>query len=180
MRSPDPAWAAPFMTFGAACAVAGGGLRVASSFIPWSPASPWLETLYGVIDLCLLFALVAVYLRAADGIGLAGLFFFVVSLGAQASIVGPDPTVFGIDFYQAGAAGLLIGLAGLSVQLLRARALAIPSILWLASVAAGFGSAATGSPTGALAAGAVLGLGFMWAGALMLRSPFEAALRPAS
>jgi hypothetical protein len=157
--------------FGAVCAVVGGALRVVSTFIPWAPASPWLETLYGVIDVCLLFGLIAVYLRTAERIGVVGLFFFAVSLGAEASIVGPDAVMFGIDFYQLGCAVLLIGLLGLSVQMLRVGVLRVPAGLWLASVVAGFGANAIGGKVGVLAAGAILGVGFLCAGVLILHRP---------
>jgi hypothetical protein len=157
--------------FGAVCAVVGGGLRIASTFIPWAPASPWLETLYGVIDIGLLFGLIAVYLRTAERIGMVGLFFFVVSLAAEASIVGPVAVMFGIDFYQVGCAVLLVGLLGLSVQMLRVGVLRIPAGLWLASAVSGFGANATGSKLGVLAAGAVLGVGFLCAGVLILHRP---------
>ena len=150
------------------CAVAGGGMRIVSAFIPWAPASPWLETLYGAIDICLLFGLIAVYLHAATRVGLVGLVFFIVSLVADASIVGPDAAMFGIDFYSVGVAGLLVGLAGLSVQLLRTKVLPVPAGLWLCSVVAGFGSSALGAKLGVVAAGGVFGLAFLCAGALIL------------
>ena len=150
------------------CAVAGGGLRIVSALIPWAPASPWLETLYGAIDICLLFGLIAVYLHAAERIGLTGLVFFIVSLAADASIVGPDAVMFGIDFYSVGVAGLLIGLAGLSVQMLRTKVLALPAGLWLCSVVAGFGSSALGAKLGVVAAGGVFGLAFLSAGVLLI------------
>ena len=172
MRGPDRTPAAALGVFGAACAVVGGGLRIVSAFIPWAPASPWLETLYGVIDICLLFGLIAVYLHAAERIGLVGLVFFIVSLAADASIVGPDAVMFGIDFYQVGVAGLLIGLAGLGVQMLRTRVLLVPAGLWLCSVVAGFGSSALGAKLGVTAAGGVFGLAFLCAGVLLLtRAP---------
>ncbi|HAJ47992.1 MAG TPA: hypothetical protein DCL54_15575, partial [Alphaproteobacteria bacterium] len=62
------------------------------------PQSPVLEVLYAVIDLSLLFGLVAIYLRVAPALGWPGLLAFAVSGAGLASIVGPDTEMFGIDW----------------------------------------------------------------------------------
>ena len=121
---------------GAMAAVVGGALRIVSTFIPYEPNSPGLEALYGVIDLGLMFGLVAVYIASAEAIGMAGLALFLVALAGVASIVGPDAPAFGIDFYRAGALVFVAGLAGLSVQLLRAGLMRMSAALWLATFAA--------------------------------------------
>ena len=158
------------ITFGAAGACLGGGLRIVSSFIPWTPASPWLESLYGVIDLGLLFGLIGVYLSVAEAIGRLGLAFFVLSLSAQASLVGPEANLFGIDFCQLGAAGVLLGLGCLALKMVQARVKRIPAGPWLASALIGFGSTALHSAIGILVCGVILGLGFVVAGGVILQT----------
>ncbi len=122
---------------GGVCALVGGTLRVGSAFIPYAADSAPLEALYAAIDITLLFALIAVYLANADAVGGWGLAFFIVALAALASIVGPDTTAFGVDFYQIGAAVFALALAGLSIQLLRARAAMIAAGLWIACAVLG-------------------------------------------
>lgn len=152
---------------GAAAAILGGVLRVVSSFIPYNADSLALETLYGVIDLSLLFGLLAVYISSAEPIGLAGLGAFVVATAGLSSIVGPDDNAFGIDFYRLGAIVFVVGLAGVSVQLLRNRTLIVSALLWLATLAASLLALVL---TQAFAvAGMCLGAGFAIAGIDILR-----------
>jgi hypothetical protein len=147
-------------------AVIGGTLRIASTFVPYEPDSGQLETLYGVIDLCLLFGLIAIYITSAEAVGVAGLGFFIVALAGLASIVGPDAQAFGIDFYRVGALVFVAGLAGLSIQLLRVRLMAPSAVLWIMTFAAGLASTAV--PQAFLASGLCLGVSFVLAGIGML------------
>jgi hypothetical protein len=165
---------AGLVRFGAWAAVAGGALRMASTFIPYEAASAPLETLYGVIDLCLLFGLIAVYVANAEAVGLLGLCAFLVGLSGVASIVGPDSTVFGIDLYRIGALVFVTGLAGLSVQLLRARVMMLSASLWIATFVASL--AASVLPQAFMAAGLCIGAGYLAAGFGLMR---KALLRPA-
>ena len=118
---------------GAAAAITGGALRIVSTFIPHEANSPGLEALYGVIDLGLMFGLVAVYIASAEAVGIAGLALFLVALAGVASIVGPDAPAFGGDLYRIGALVFVAGLAGLSVQLLRAGVMRVSVGFWLAT-----------------------------------------------
>ena len=70
---------AELVRFGAVAAVVGGVLRIASTFIPYEANSAPLETLYGVIDLCLLFGLIAGYLAHAEAVVLVGRFAFLLA-----------------------------------------------------------------------------------------------------
>lgn len=153
--------------FGAVAAVAGGVLRIASAFIPYEAGSAPLETLYGLIDLCLLFGLVAVYVAHAEATGLLGLAAFLVALAGVASIVGPDSMAFGVDFYRVGAVVFVTGLAGLSVQLLRARVASLGAWFWIATFVASLASVAV--PQAFLAAGLCIGAGYAAAGFGLLR-----------
>ena len=155
----------------------GGGLRIVSSFVPYEAGSATLETLYGVIDLCLLFGLLAVYVASAEVVGMFGLAMFLVALAGVASIVGPDAQAFGIDFYHVGALVFVIGLAGLSVQLVRARRMMASAALWTATLVASLASIAL--PQAFLAAGICIGAGYVAAGLSLLRERRVLALIPA-
>ncbi len=113
---------------GALAAILGGALRIVSSFIPYEANSAPLEALYAVIDVCFVFGLIAIYITSAEAVGMAGLAAFLVAMTGLASIVGPDPQAFGIDFYRAGALVFVLGLAGLSVQLFRARLMTVAGV----------------------------------------------------
>ncbi|HOZ26409.1 MAG TPA: hypothetical protein PLH23_18795 [Hyphomonadaceae bacterium] len=169
--------AAGLVRFGAVAAVIGGGLRIVSSFVPYEAGSATLETLYGVIDLCLLFGLLAVYVASAEVVGMFGLAMFLVALAGVASIVGPDAQAFGIDFYRVGALVFVIGLAGLSVQLVRARRMMASAALWTATPVASLASIAL--PQAFLAAGICIGAGYVAAGLSLLRERRVLALIPA-
>lgn len=164
---------AGLVRFGAVAAVVGGALRIASTFIPYEAESAPLETLCGVIDLCLLFGLVAVYVAHAEATGLWGLAAFLVALAGVASIVGPDSTAFGVDFFRVGAMVFVIGLAGLSAQLLRARVASLSAWFWIATFIASLASVAV--PQAFMAAGLCVGAGYVAAGFGLLR---ERALQP--
>ena len=154
---------------GAAAAVVGGALRIVSTFIPYEANSPELEALYGVIDLGLMFGLVAIYLASAEAVGMIGLALFLAALAGVASIVGPDAPAFGIDFYRIGALVFVAGLAGLSVQLLRAGLMRMSAALWLATLAASLATFVV--PQSFVAAGLAIGAGYVLAGIELLRSP---------
>ncbi len=120
---------------GGAAALLGGLLRIIFSFVPYREATAWLEVFYALIDVCLLFGLVAVYLRYAEHLGATGAIAFVFSAIGIASIVGPDAIMFGIDFYKAGALTMVTGLLILSIQMLRNKILLWASSLWILSFA---------------------------------------------
>lgn len=155
---------AELVRYGASAAVAGGLLRVVSAFIPYVPDSPGLELLYGIVDVLLLFGLMGLYAAYAEKTGWTGLAGFVVATIGLAIIVGPDAVAFGVEFYLAGSACLLAGLAVLSIGLLVARRLRLSAGLWLGSLALALIGAWARQPLLLAAAGAVLGLAFMAAG----------------
>lgn len=166
-RADLAARATGLVRFGAVAAVIGGALRIVSSFVPYEADPVALEALYGVIDLCLLSGLLAVYVANAEAVGIAGLAMFLVALAGVASIVGPDAQAFGVDFYRIGALVFVLGLAGLSVQLLRARRLGVSAALWIATLVASLAS--TGLPQAFMAAGVFIGAGYVAAGVALLR-----------
>ncbi len=165
---------AGLVRFGAAAAVVGGALRMVSTLIPYEADSAAFEMLYGVIDLGLLFGLIAIYIANAEAVGLAGLGAFLVALAGVASIVGPDSTAFGVDLYRIGALVFVAGLGGLSVQFLRARVMAPGAWLWIATFVASLVS--TVLPQAYLAAGLCIGTGFVVAGLGLIRGSSQPPL----
>ena len=151
-------------TFGAACGVVCGGLRVASAFIPYVTNSPGLEALYFAIDVGLLFGLLSLYLRTQATMGPGFLPAFVLAFVGLASIVGPDTVLFGIELYQLGSLVFVVGLTFMSVMLLRRRQMRPSAYLWLGTAAATVFIATTASPWAFTVAGVTLGGGFVLAG----------------
>ncbi len=149
---------------GAAAAILGGSLRVVSTFVPYKPDSPRLELLYGTVDILMLFGLMAVYSNVSRRIGWTGMAGFILAASSLASIVGPDPDRFGIDFYEAGASGLLVGLALLAAALLKHRRLQPAALLWLAALASALIGILSSLELAVTFAGLLLGLGFAAAG----------------
>jgi hypothetical protein len=146
-------------------AVLGGSLRIAAAFVPYTPQSTALEAFYAVIDVSLLFGLTAIYLREAEALGWPGLAAFAVSFVGLASIVGPDTTMFGIDWYQFGSAVTAVALAALGATLLVARRMIAASLCWIATP---FVSVLAPPEFGTQAAGVLFGVGFVAAGVNLL------------
>ncbi len=155
--------------WGAWCGMAGGALRVGSSFIPWHADDAPLEMLYAAIDLGMLFGLIAVGLAAGKALGRIGFAAWVIATAALASIVGPDPVAFGIDFYRLGAGVFVLALGAMGARLVWRRTLTNAATLWLASAGLAIVAGATASPVAVVAAGITLGLGFVLAGRTLLR-----------
>ena len=155
----------------AAAAILGGALRIASSFIPWTPDSAPLEVLYDVIDVLLLFGLMGVYFATRASTGIFGFAAFAIAETGIASIVGPDTTAFGIDTYQTGVLVITAGLTLFAIQLLLTRAMPWwASVCWIASTVIGVGATAGGNAAlGFVAGGVLFGLGFIAAGVALLR-----------
>ncbi len=159
-------------------AIAGGMLRIVSAFVPWVPASAGLEVFYLCIDVALLAGLFGVYLSLAEELGVLGLIAFGVAAAALASLVGPDPERFGIDFYGFGSSIHAAGLAGLGVVLWRTRAGSrAVAAAWIAVPLLAVGFEAAGYPAlGFQLVGIVYGAGFVAAGGGLLkraRSDFD-------
>jgi len=152
------------LVLGAACAVLGGGLRIATSFIPYVSASPILEGLYFIVDISLLFALLAIYLREEATAGMGFPAASALAFIGLASIAGPDTVKFGIDFYQLGSMAFVVGLTFMSVTLLHRRQMKLSAFLWLGTAAATAVFVVTSSPLALTLAGVTLGGGFVLAG----------------
>lgn len=162
MSSPE-AW-------GARSAIIGGVLRIAASFVPYTAESIALETFYAIIDVFLLFGLFAMFSRLASRpqhLATAGL---VIAIIGQASIIGPDTEMFGVDFYLAGTTVLLVGLGLTSAAMMRAGAMRSAALYWLGCIVLALAAAIVGSSILAAAAGIVFGMGFIVAGRALLRT----------
>ncbi len=153
---------------GALAAIAGGAPRVISGFIPYSEGALGLEIFYGLIDLCLLFGLFAVYLKSAERLGWPGLISFLVAAVGLASIVGPDTTLWGVDLYRLGAAVLMVGLSALAAVMLWRRVLKQAALYWLAAFAVGLLATLTSSQLAFAVAGMLFGVGFVSAGVTLI------------
>jgi hypothetical protein len=154
-----------------AAAIAGGFLRVLSSFsLVRDPQA--LEWLYSAIDVLLLFGLMGIYLSRADRLGFLGLASFGVAVASLSFIGGPDADPFGFSTYEQGAAALAIAMVGLSIAWVRAREkpLAAP-LCWFGSVVAVgvLNFIPPLSQYGFALAGMLFGLGFVLAGIGLLR-----------
>ena len=157
------------VSIGGAAAVAGGALRIVSSFIPYQPETLWLETLYAVEDYFMLVGISAIYLHFSGQLGALGVFAFCLTSAGFASIVGPDPVMFGVNFYELGALAIIVGLAALSAQMLRNRIAYAASIMWLISAALTLSSIAFEAYYLVVGAGVFFGSAFVSAGLVLFR-----------
>jgi hypothetical protein len=165
----------------AAAAIAGGALRVLSSF-PLTDDAVALEWLYTAIDVLLLFGLIGIYLERASKLGFLGLASFAVAVAALSFIGGPDADPFGFSTYQEGATVLAIAMVGLAIAWLRAgeRPLVAPACWFASVIAAGvLGWLPDPAPSlGLPAAGVLFGVGFVGAGIDLTRRAGLAGGRP--
>lgn len=172
-----------FLTIAARCAIIGGVLRIVASFIPYIPESPWPETpwlegYYAVIDICLMFGLIGIFAQTVDIISVWGKFGWTIAMIGQASIIGPDARMFGIDFYMAGSVTLLTGLAIWSLAMLRGGVMRAAAGWWLTGGGLAVATILSGIAGLVPAAGVALGFGFVHAGRACLAPPQPTA-RPA-
>src|SRR5262245_10479230 len=104
------------LRLGAVAAMAAGSLRIAASFIAYSdPTTVAQELFYLVIDLCILYGVLAVYFFQLAEVGSLGFAGFLLALSGVAIIVGPDGSIGGISMYQVGSGSLLVGLTLISI-----------------------------------------------------------------
>jgi hypothetical protein len=146
-------------------ALAGGLLRIASTFIPWDASNPKIEALALIIDVAPLLGLMGIYFAHREKLGWLGFTAFALAEAGIASIVGPDTVAFGIDTYLAGVHAISIGLALLGILMLTTRVEALAAVCWVASLAVGLGGGVVGyGAQGFMIGGILFGLGFFAAG----------------
>jgi hypothetical protein len=100
---------------GGLAAVFAGILRAINSFIPSNAPSEWLEVIYFMTDLFILFGMIGLYgfqHRESKLWGLSGFLLVIVGVGI---IIGPDGVMFGAEMYPVGSLILAIGLILFSV-----------------------------------------------------------------
>jgi len=158
------------VSIGGVAAIAGGALRIVSAFIPYQPETLWLETLYAVEDYFMLVGISAFYLHFSGQLGALGVLAFCLTSAGFASIVGPDPIMFGVNFYELGALAIIVGLAALSAQMLRKGIAYAASILWLISVALTLSSVVFEAYYLVVGAGVFFGSAFVSAGWVLFRN----------
>ena len=149
-----------------------------SAFLPASEPSAALEWLYLLIDVLLLFGLLAVYVYQRAESGILGFAGFLLAVTGLESIGGPDGKIGDVDIYTAGAALIGIGLVGLAAGSWRSRKLPryVPALWVLSTVVGMSGFLVPGSTIPFQIAGVAFGLGFVVAGIRLwldpaLRSP---------
>lgn len=106
---------------GAICGVTAGVLRTVSSFDFLYEGRTIKEILYCLVDLNMLFAIVAIQLHQTASTGKMGFAGFVLALGGTAFIAGPDAELAGVNSYQVGAPVVGLGFILLSIAAFRAR-----------------------------------------------------------
>jgi catechol 2,3-dioxygenase-like lactoylglutathione lyase family enzyme len=160
----------------AASAIVAGALRILAAFIPYVPESPALETLYATIDCGFLFGLAAIYWPVSQRLGRSGAAGYVIATIGAASLIGPDPRMFGLEFYMVGSAIFELGLLILAFACLCRKILGVTALLWIASLAAAvIAVAAGGNDIAFKVAGSALGLSFVWGGFVTLVAARSAA-----
>ena len=156
------------LRLGAVAAMAAGTLRIAASFIAYSdPPTVAQELFYLVIDLCILYGVLAVYFVQRVEVGSLGFAGFLLALSGVAIIVGPDGSIGDVGMYQVGSASLLLGLTLISIAGWRAARLPRYALAtWILSTVFGILGSLPGAPTiFLLLAGLAFGIGFVGAGA---------------
>ncbi|MFM5895134.1 MAG: hypothetical protein ACKOQM_11995 [Novosphingobium sp.] len=157
----------------AIAAALAGVLRLIAQFIPYVPDSAGLELLYGAIDVGFTLAMTGLVALCAPRIPWPGLVLLLTALIGVASIVGPDKTAFGIDFYLAGSAVFALSLGLAAPWLARLPGLKAPAGAWALGALAALASAAGLGAAAFAAAGLLLALGFvlavpaLWRGAAL-------------
>ena len=129
-----------------------------------------MEWLYLVIDILLMFGVIAVYLYQHVESGLWGFVGFVLAVIGIETIGGPDGKIGSVDVYMTGASVIGLGMVLLSVGSWRANRVprCVPAV-WVLST--GLGVIAVLAHMSGLAfqiAGVLFGLGFVGAGVHIL------------
>ncbi len=158
-----------------AAAIAGGLLRVASTFTASALDASTLQLSYFVTDVMLLFGLLGIYLRNRDALRWGGSIGF--ALGMVGILTIRSAALLGSKGYEIGAGALLVGLAILGFAALAYRTSArVPAVLWLTSLVLGtVGAVAPGFAWSTALAGIAFGLGFALAGWELLRQASPSA-----
>lgn len=159
--------------FGGCSATVAGVLGLATFFIEHQPRSAPHEALYAVIDFGLMFAVLAIWVASGDRLGRIGFLGFIAALSGIASIFGPDPEWFGVDFYRLGSTVFAVGMAIIAVQLFGTPFLRISAIIWFSGILFGAASLFLVFLPPEIAR-ALMNIGFLVAGIQLLRrSPFH-------
>jgi len=153
------------MRWGGLAAVVAGALRTGASFWPAAEPGVALEILYLVIDVLILFGILAIYGFQSDRIGSSGFVGFLFAVIGTAIIAGPDGTIGMVNMYEVGSLSLGVGLVVLAVASWMARTLPRwVAILWVMSTMMGILGAAAGLQSLFVIAGVTFGLAFIGAG----------------
>jgi hypothetical protein len=142
--------------------VAGGFLRTTASFAPAAiQSTPARESLYWLVDVCLIMGLVSLYVSARRVLGPAGIIgLFMAAAGIL--IVRLSSLLPYADLYSAGALCTAVGVLTVSLAGSRKGLIArwVPALIALSIVAGIAGTLAGGSASWFIASGVMFGVGF--------------------
>ena len=160
--------ASTLIRLGGLSAILAGLLRIGTSFIPLLTAEQgsFLEVLYLMTDLLILFGVLGVYAYQHQRAGYLGFTGFLLAMIGTAIIVGPDGRIGNLEMYMVGAIMISIGVVLLAIGTWQADQLSrwVP-ILWVVSTVVGIGGFLMGGIAWTfLIAGVAFGLAFLLAG----------------
>lgn len=163
--------ASTLIRLGGLSAILAGLLRIATSFMPLltGEQGSFLEVIYLLTDLLILFGVLGVYAYQHQRAGYPGFTGFLLAMSGTAIIVGPDGRIGSLEMYMVGAIMISIGVVLLAIGTWQADQLTrwVP-ILWVVSTVVGIGGFLMGDIAWSfLIAGVAFGLAFLLAGAGM-------------
>lgn len=103
------------LKWGGRSAILAGVLRGINSFLPIVTPTLFLEFMYFVTDISILFGLMAIYAVQHEESRQWGFGGFVLSIIGTGIIIGPDGYISGVNMYPVGSLILSVGLILLSI-----------------------------------------------------------------
>ena len=160
--------ASTLIRLGGLSAILAGLLRIGTSFIPLLTAEqgPFLEAIYLITDLLILFGVLGVYAHQHQRAGYPGFAGFLLAMMGTAIIIGPDGRIGNLEMYILGAMMISVGVVLLAIGTWQADQLSrwVP-VLWVVSTLTGIGGFLLGGVAWTfLIAGVAFGLAFLLAG----------------
>lgn len=148
-----------------------GVSRAAFGFVPWQDSRVDFEIAALFIDLFGLFGLVGFYYCSGPRLKFFGFLGFSIAVAGLALITGPDAEFHSIDIYETGGIVIGVGLAFLSVALIKNNIAMAAAWAWLSMIALHLLAILLNLPQASFViVGVLYGAGFAFLGAHQLRS----------